>query len=137
MKSLSRSTPLVRTNISNGGSSDVYMCLSMVSAVIVSGLGRVFRAERLRPVNVGDMDSGESVGDEAFSSLSSASDLEEGEGDASLMVGKGSLRSTSKCLVRRLRVMRDCENGLLLGSGGERYSSTVDRIAVVISSREV
>lgn len=110
------------------------MCLSMVSAVIDSGLGREFR---VRAMNVGDMDSGERVGDEALSSLSSASDLDEDGGDASRIVGRGSLRSTSRCFVRRLRVMRDCENGLLLGRGGDRYSSTVDRIAVVISSREV
>jgi hypothetical protein len=105
--------------------------------VIVSGLGRAFREEdRRRPVRVGDRVSGESVVEEFASLSSSAPDLEDGAGDASLIVGRGSPR-ISRCFVRIFRVMRDWEKGLLLGSGGDRYSSTVDRIAVVISSREV
>lgn len=39
MKSLSRSTPLVRINMSRGGSPAVYMRLSKVSGVMVSGSG--------------------------------------------------------------------------------------------------
>lgn len=39
IKSLNRSTPLVRTNSSNGGQPSVYMWLSIVSAVMSSALG--------------------------------------------------------------------------------------------------
>ena len=39
MKSLNRSTPLVRMKMSSGGQPAVYMWLVRVSVVMVSGLG--------------------------------------------------------------------------------------------------
>ena len=43
----------------------------------------------------------------------------------------------SPCLDNIFCVMRLCEKGVLWGRGVVEYSSTVDRIAVVISSRDV
>lgn len=43
----------------------------------------------------------------------------------------------SPCLDSIFCVMRLCEKGVLWGRGVVEYSSTVDRIAVVISSRDV
>jgi hypothetical protein len=118
--------------ISSGGSAAVYMCLSRVSSVIVSGLGRTFLVEDpVRARKLGDGESGASVGDEDLSS----SDLP--SADSSLMVGSFSAISMSNCLVRMFRVIRDCEKGVVFGRGGARYSSTVARIADVISSRDV
>jgi hypothetical protein len=56
----------------------------------------------------------------------------EGAGDASRIVG----RTAEACRVMMPRLMRDCENMVRCGAGGDMYSSTVVRIAAVISSRD-
>jgi hypothetical protein len=82
MKSLSLSTPLVRTNRSKGGLSDVYMWLVIVSAVIVSTFGYMVTLSELPDLRGGE--SGCSVVvDEAESSRSS--DRDDGGGDDSLI----------------------------------------------------
>jgi hypothetical protein len=80
----------------------------------------------------GDGESGGSVVEDE--PPSSASLLDDGVGDVSRMVGSGSVLS---CLERTFWVILVCENIVFFGCGGARYSSTVDRIAVVISSLEV
>ena len=49
----------------------------------------------------------------------------------------GSVSVFSPCLERIFWVMRFCVNGVLWGRIEVEYSSTVDRIAVVISSLDV
>lgn len=48
MKSLSRSTPLVRTNMSRGGSPALYMWFVNISEVMVSGSGKFLGLDKLR-----------------------------------------------------------------------------------------
>lgn len=66
---------------------------------------------------------------------SSPSDREEGAGDVSRMVGRGS--RCSSCFDMIFCEIRAAGKGVNLGPGGIIYSCTVDRMAVVISSREV
>jgi hypothetical protein len=110
MKSLSLSTPLVRTNKSNGGLPEVYMWLVIVSAVIVSAFGYI-----VMPAESSDFRGGESgcsvVVEEAESSRSS--DRDDGGGEDSLIDDSPSL--TSPCLDSIFCVMRFCEKGVLWG----------------------
>lgn len=141
MKSLSRSTPLVLTNRSNGGSWAVYMCFSRSSTVIVSGFGSaVESADPFLARRRGGGESGGSVVDDessASSSLtpSSLTTVVSSWGDSSRIVGNGS--RPSNCLDRIFCLMRDCEKGVALGGCGERKSWTVDLMAVVISALDV
>lgn len=139
MKSLSRSTLLVRTKMSKGGSLDVYMWLSSVSAVMVSGLGNfddlIFSALSLLR---GWGESGSNVAEEESPSRSFSCSFFArlgSSGEASEMVGRTSF--SSYWLERTFWRMREGEKGVFLGGGGARKSLTVVWIAVVISAREV
>lgn len=140
MKSLRRSTPLVRTKISRGGSFAVYMCLSKVSAVIVSGFGKPERLAALFLARSrGGGESGCSVGDEESPSLSflasSPSNGSTSSGRTSGIVGSPSRPSSWR--ERIFCRIRDGEKGVLRGGVGARNSCTVDFTAEVISAREV
>ena len=141
MKSLRRSTPLVLTNISNGGSSDVYMCFSRSSTVIVSGLGRADEsADPFLARRRGGGESGGSVVDDESSPSSSLTPsslavVGSSSGDSSRIVGSGS--RPSSCRDRTFCLMRDCEKSVVLGGCGERKSWTVDLMAVVIPALDV
>lgn len=82
MKSLSRSTPLVRTNSSNGGHPSVYMWLSIVSAVISSALGYTVTWDS-KSERVGG-DSAWSVADDETESSTSSDRVDDDAGDVSL-----------------------------------------------------
>lgn len=136
MKSLKRSTLLVRIRISTGGSPAVYMWLSRVSAVIDSGFGRTAAPVASPPVLRGGEPGGSVVVDETESSCSSERVME-GAGDVSLIVD--SVSGLSSFLDRIFCLMRVCENVVLCCGGlwGLENSSTVVRIDLVISSRDV
>jgi hypothetical protein len=109
------------------------MWLVIVSAVIVSAFGYM-----VTPAASSDFRGGESgcsvVVEEAESSRSSDRD-DGGGGEDSLIDDRPSLMSP--CLDRIFCVMRFWEKGVLWGRSVVEYSSTVDRIAVVISSLDV
>jgi len=102
MKSLSLSTPLVRTKRSSGGLPAVYMWLVIVSAVMVSAFGYM-----VTPPAPSDFRGGESgcsvVVDEAESSRSSDRD-EGGGGEDSLI--DDSTSELSPCFDNIFCVMR-------------------------------
>lgn len=138
MKSLRRSTPLVRTKSSSGGSDAVYMWSLRVSVVMDSGLGRwLVDEERVRRLGEGES-GGRVVDDESPASSSLSMLVSSGtssSSSASRMVGRGSLPSS--WLDRIFWRMREGEKGVFLGGGGLRKSWTVLRMAVVISARDV
>jgi hypothetical protein len=105
----------------------------IVSAVIVSAFGYMVTLSELP-----DFKGGESgcsvVVDEAESSRSS--DREEGGGGEDSLIDD-SASVLSPCLERIFCVMRLWEKVVLWGWGVVEYSSTVERIAVVISSLDV
>lgn len=109
----------------------MYMCRSMVSTVMLSGLGSA--GEPYDPDLVSNRGSGESGGrvveDESLSSYSPSSNGSSG------IVGSGS--RPSNWLDNIFCLMRDGEKGVFLGGVGDRNSCTVDRMAVVISALEV
>lgn len=85
MKSLSLSTPLVRTKMSKGGSPAVYMWFVIISAVMVSGSGRFAGLDKLRA----DGDSGWcSVAEEETESSTPTSAGDGGVDEASSMDGR-------------------------------------------------
>lgn len=130
MKSLNRWTPLVLINKSKGGLSWVYKFLVIVDDVIVSGSAYTVLS-RASEVSL-CVDSGCSVVDEHTESSVSEIDGE--------CAGDGSRKRESEALrfwERIFWVILVWENGRALGKSGLEYSSTVERIAVVISSREV
>lgn len=135
MKSLSRSTALVRTKMSKGGSAAVYICRSRVSVVMVSGLGNLAEfPESALFWRRGSGESGNRVVDEESPSMSSlVSALS--SGDSSLMVARVS--RSSRCVERTFCRIREGEKGVFLRGGGARNSSTVVRMAVVISALDV
>lgn len=153
MKSLSRVTPLVRTKMSRGGSSRVYVWLSIVSAVIVSGFGYRAAADDNDNDNDDDNDddaaaaaaaAGRESGESGSSSSavvaddiedSSASDLAVGSGDGSRL--GGGEESRFSWLDRIFCEILVCENGPLGERDGVVYSSTVALIALVISALDV
>lgn len=125
MKSLSRSTPLVRTKISRGGSFAVYICLSRVSAVIVSGFGKPdLLAALFRARSRGGGESGCSVCDEESPSLSFlASSPSEGSVSSASVSGiVGRPPWPSSWRERIFRWIRDGEKGVALGGEGARNS---------------
>lgn len=71
---------------------------------------------------------------------SASSNLEgegEGEGEGEVSLIDARLSPLSCFCDRSFCVIRVCENGVLCGRAVVEYSSTVDRIAVVISSLDV
>lgn len=133
MKSLSRVTPLVRMNMSSGGSSRVYVWLSIVSAVIVSGFGYL-QAEAAGFVV--DCSGGESGSSAVVDDTDpSTSDFAVGSGDVS-RVGVVEW----PCLSWLDRIFCDIlvgENGPLDDRVGVVYSSTVALIELAISALDV
>lgn len=118
----------------------MYMCLSSVSAVMVSGFGRPERLAALFLARMrGGGESGCSVGDDESPSLSflasSPSKGSESSGRTSGIVGKPSRPSSWRD--RIFCLIREGENGVLRGGVGARNSCTVDLTAVVISALEV
>lgn len=88
MKSLSLSTPLVRTKMSRGGSPAVYMWLVNISEVMVSGSGRFAGLDKLRD----DGDSGWcSVAEEETESSTATSAGDVGADVASSIDGRSGL----------------------------------------------
>lgn len=132
MKSLRRFTPLVRIRRSSGGFPAVNRCASTVAAVMLSGSGYVgssgFGASEL------STESGWSVALEEMESSSSAP-------GTSILVGEASRGGEDDVDVRfrdrSFWAMRLSENGRFGVGRGVDSSATVERIAVVISSREV
>lgn len=133
MKSLSLSTPLVRTNRSRGGSPAVYIWLSSVSGVMVSGSGNLVVFDRSRADVDGESGRCRVAEDEEIESSTPSSAGEEGLEGASSMGGRSGLVNFLDLIFCEMRVW---EKVVLLGGGAARYSWTVFRTAWVISSLE-
>lgn len=123
--------------MSSGGQSAVYMCLSIVSAVMFSALG--YMVMLLEPsLETRPGESGYSVVvDDMESSLSSDSARLCGGSCPEDELSLSLFSLLSPCLDIIFCVMRVCEKGVLFGADDFEYSSTVERMAVVISSRDV